>query len=82
MNQEPSVLAAFLPLILIGVFFAIPAAILAKEKGRNPVKWVILSLIPLVNGFCLMYLVGTPSSRIEEKVDLLLKRHGLSTEGQ
>eukprot|EP01034_Spumella_vulgaris_P035475 gene35475-43740_t len=32
---------------------AIPAHLLAKEKGRNVTKWTILALIPLVNFACI-----------------------------
>jgi hypothetical protein len=76
---EPSLLS-FLPLILIGVIFAVPAYMLAVEKGRNPWKWVILCLIPFVNIFCIWYFVGTPSTRLERKIDELLKAQGRSVE--
>jgi hypothetical protein len=34
-------------------------------------------LIPFVNFFCMWYFVGTPSSRLERKMDELLKAQGL-----
>lgn len=74
---EPS-LVSLLPLMLFGVIFAIPAYILAVEKGRKPWKWVLLCLIPFVNMFCMWYFVGTPSSRLEKKIDELLKAQGRS----
>lgn len=69
-------LLGFLPFLLVGAVFAIPSYLLAIEKGRNPWKWVILCLIPLVNIPCTGYFVGTPSSRLERKIDELLKVQG------
>lgn len=72
-ETAPDPLLSFLPLIIMSTLFAIPAYVLAKEKGRNPWKWVILSLIPIVNMACIWYFVGTPSTRLENKIDTLLK---------
>lgn len=82
MNEvvTPSPLLSLLPLVVMGVIFAIPAYMLAKEKGRNPWKWAILSLIPVVNWFCIWYFVGTPSTRLENKIDALLKLQGHSVD--
>jgi hypothetical protein len=66
-------LLSFLPLLLISVIFGIVAHMLAKEKGRNVVKWTILGFIPVVNIYCLFFFVGATNLRLEEKVDQLLR---------
>jgi hypothetical protein len=66
-------LISFLPLILISIIFGIVAHMLAKEKGRNVVKWTILGFIPIVNIYCLFFFVGAANLRLEEKIDQLLK---------
>jgi hypothetical protein len=71
-TSDPSLLFSLLPLLFIGVLMAVPAYMLAIEKGRNPWKWSILCLIPLVNVACMWYFVGTPGSRLERKIDDLL----------
>lgn len=76
----PSPLFSLIPLLFIGFVIAIPAYLLAKEKGRNPLKWVILGLIPVVNWICIWYFVGTPSTRLENKIDALLKAQGEKTD--
>lgn len=72
-SQVASSLSFLGPLFIVGVMFAIPAYMLAIEKGRNPWKWVILCFIPIVNVFCIWYFTGTPSTRMEKKIDELLK---------
>lgn len=79
MNETaPGPLLGLLPIILMSTIFAVPAYMLAKEKGRNPWKWVILSLIPIVNMVCIWYFIGTPSTRLENKIDAILKAQGQS----
>jgi len=74
MNQGTNPILSFLPLIVFSVMLAVPATLLAKEKGRDRWKWAVLSLIPGVNVVAMAYFVGTPSSRIEAKLDRLLAR--------
>jgi uncharacterized BrkB/YihY/UPF0761 family membrane protein len=45
---------------------------LAKEKGKDITLWTVLSLIPLINFFVLLYLVGTPNTALDKKVDRIL----------
>ena len=74
-SQQLSLLS-FAPAIVTGLLLAIPASLLAKEKGRSPWKWAILCLIPIVNFACFFYFVGTPSTRLEQKIDALFQRQG------
>jgi len=66
---------AFAPLILISALIAIPAHLLAKDKGRNVPLWTILGLIPLVNYACVFFFVGASNLRQEKKIDALLDQN-------
>jgi hypothetical protein len=72
--QPGNGLIAFLPLIIISIVMAIPANMLAKEKGRNVVKWTILAAIPIVNLFFLWFFIGAANLRLERKIDQLLQQ--------
>jgi hypothetical protein len=49
------VFAELVPLLLIGIPFAIGNGYLASRLGRNAFVWVVLSLVPLVNYFFFLY---------------------------
>ena len=58
---------------------------LAKEKGKNITLWTILGLVPDVNFYSLLYLLGAPSKVLEEKMDRILnllqnQQHNLKIE--
>lgn len=67
---------AFIPLLMLSVGFAVTGALLAKDKGRNVPLWTILACIPVVNLWCLPYLVGASNKRLEEKIDSLMSATG------
>jgi hypothetical protein len=69
-------LMSFVPLLLLSVVFGFVGHYLAKDKGRPVLRWTILCLIPFVNFYCLFYLVGCTSLRLEEKLDQVLKALG------
>ena len=55
-----------LPLIVMSIPIAISAYLLAKQKDRNVVAWVVLAFIPLVNIWCIAYFVGASNLRFEK----------------
>jgi hypothetical protein len=69
---------AFVPLLIISVLIAIPAHLLAKDKGRNVTLWTVLGLIPLVNYVCMFFFVGASNLRLEKKSTLCWTRIGTS----
>ena len=73
-GQQAGVLELLLPLIVMSVPIAIVAYLLAKEKGRNVVTWVVLGLIPFVNFWCILYFVGASNFRMEKKLDLIMSK--------
>jgi hypothetical protein len=69
-------LMSIIPLLLVSVLLGIVGHFLAKDKGRPVLRWTILCIIPGVNLYCLMFLIGSTSLRIERKLDELLKMQG------
>ena len=69
-----SSLFSLLPLLLMSVVIAISAHMLAREKGRNVLKWTILGAVPILNFICIWFFVGAANLRLERKVDELLSR--------
>lgn len=61
---------ALIPLLVVGVILAFVVHTLAKQKGLEPWKWTILALIPFVNGFVALYVVGAPNFNLEKKVHI------------
>ena len=75
MQNEPSIAHALLslaPLMFMSVFIAVGSHFLAKEKGRNVMKWTILGAIPIVNFACVWFFVGATNLRLERKLDQIL----------
>ena len=71
-NNEPSVLASLLPLIIMSLLMGVASFLLAKDKGRNALKWTILGSIPFFNFACIWYFIGATNLRVERKIDDLL----------
>jgi hypothetical protein len=71
-NQATAGYAAFIPLIIMMIPLIFICRQLAKDKGKNALKYTILASIPIVNYYALIYLVGAPNSMVEEKLDRLL----------
>jgi O-antigen/teichoic acid export membrane protein len=72
MKNEPSVFFSLLPLIFMSLFIAVGSYFLAKEKGRNTLKWTLLGAIPMVNFVCIWFFVGATNLRLERKLDQIL----------
>lgn len=72
-NTAPNTLVTFLPLIFMSLLMAIPANMLAKEKGRNVLLWTVLSLVPVVNFACIWFFIGATNLRLERKIDDLIE---------
>ena len=72
--NEPGLLELLLPLMVISIPSAIAAALLAKDKERNIVLWVVLALIPIFNFFAIVYIVGASNLRVERKLDEVLSK--------
>ena len=57
--QSASILASILPLVLIQIPFVIGNGFIASRLNRSVALWVILSIIPIVGYFFMLYLFYT-----------------------
>jgi hypothetical protein len=69
-------LMSFIPLLVVSVLLGVVGHFLAKDKERPVLRWTILCIIPFVNLYCLMFLIGSTSLRFERKLDEILKAQG------
>ncbi|MCP4748725.1 MAG: hypothetical protein GY874_21705 [Desulfobacteraceae bacterium] len=65
-------LFALSPLIVLSIPLIFICRRLAQNKGKDVTKYTLLSCIPLVNIYALLYLIGTPNKKSENKADQLL----------
>jgi len=65
-------ISRFVSFIVIYIPVVLICYMLAKEKGKDITLWTVLSLIPVINFFVLLYLVGTPNTALDKKVDRIL----------
>jgi len=72
-TPENNVFMSLIPLLLMGLAFGIVGHFLAKDKDRPVLRWTILCVIPFLNIFCLMYLIGSTNLRLEAKLNAILK---------
>lgn len=73
-NTTASTFVTFVPLILMSLLMAVPANLLAKEKGRNVTLWTVLALVPIVNFACFWFFIGASNLKLERKLDALLEQ--------
>lgn len=69
-TQLITMLVTFCLLMLPIVFLN---AAIAKRKGRSRVKYVLLSLIPLVGYFLLWNLISLPDKDMTDKISRILQ---------
>ncbi len=70
MTQE--FLSSLISLSITSLAFAVVAGFIAQDKGRRVTPWAIVCVIPLVNFFCILYLVASTNLRLERKLDAVL----------
>jgi len=74
--QEPNnfdIFMSFVPLIILTIPLFFICRSLAQEKGRNVNLWSILGIIPAVNYFAVIYLVGAKNNILENKLDKIIE---------
>lgn len=65
---------ALVPVVLMGIVFAIPAWWLAPKMGDRRWVWVVLMLIPVVNSFAIMFLPFRAAGAILDRLNALAKQ--------
>lgn len=73
-NVEVILLASLLPLLILTLPIAFVCRRLALEKHKNVPLWTVLGLVPYVNAFSLLYLIGAADERLEVYLSRLVER--------
>lgn len=66
--------ASLVSLVITSLAFGVLGHFLARDKGRHLWLWTIASLVPVINIFCVAFLIGASNLRLERKLDALLAR--------
>jgi len=69
-----SVFATFFPILLLMVPFIILNGIISKRKGKSQLKYILLSFIPSVGVFLIIYLVSFLDKDIQDKIDKIYEK--------
>jgi hypothetical protein len=69
-----SALATFLPMIFLMIPFAIINGIVSERKGKNKLKYILLSLIPPLGIYLLFYLATFLDKDIQDKIDKIYEK--------
>lgn len=72
MESTAAGFTGFIPLLIMTLPLIFICRSLAKEKGKNVAAYTILGIVPLVNYFILLYLVGATNKIMERKIDKVL----------
>lgn len=64
-------LVQILPIFVLTIPFLIFNGIIAKRKGRNPVEFVLLSLIPFVGMFIILWLASLSDIAVIKDIEAL-----------
>lgn len=70
--MQAAELFAFIPLILMSIPLTLICYSVAKEKGKNAPLWAVLGIIPVINFYSTLYLVGAVNRQLEEKISRVL----------
>jgi len=64
----------FLPLLLIMIPVIILNGIISKRKGKNHVKYILLSCIPPIGVYFTIYLVSFLDKDVQDKIDKIYEK--------
>jgi len=70
--EQRSILLPFLPFLVFIVPIVVFNLFLSKRKGKSPVLYGALSLIPLVGFYLAIYLASLTDKSIGEKIDKII----------
>jgi hypothetical protein len=69
-----SAFATFFPFFLLMVPFIILNGIISRRKGKNRLKYILLSFIPLIGVYLVIYLVSFLDKDIQDKIDKIYEK--------
>ena len=76
MNPTTSEQPDIIPVMMMTLFVFIPLLILvifiSKRKGKNPIKYALLSFIPFAVFYIILYLISLTDQVVNEKMDKII----------
>jgi lipopolysaccharide export LptBFGC system permease protein LptF len=69
-----SAFATFFPLILLILPFVILNGIISERKGKNKLKYILLSLIPPLGIYLAIYLVSFLDKDVQDKINKIYEK--------
>ena len=72
--NSSSSFASFLPFIMMSVPFMILNGIISKRKGKSRLKYILLSILPLLVLTLTIYLVSFLDKDIEDKINKVYEK--------
>ncbi|MDR2835325.1 MAG: hypothetical protein LBV69_03875 [Bacteroidales bacterium] len=65
---------SFLPFIILAIPFMIVNGFMAEKKGKNKMKFILLSIIPFVGLYLTIYLLSFLDKNIEDKINRIYEK--------
>jgi hypothetical protein len=69
-----SLFTSLFPMILTAIPFIILNGIIARRKGKNQIKYILLSFIPLFGFFLTIYLVSFLDKDVQDKINKIYEK--------
>ena len=76
-----SAVATFLPMILLAIPLIIINGIISIRKGKNQIKYILLSFIPFLGLYLTIYLVSFMDKDIQDKINKIYEKISPDTQG-
>jgi len=73
MNRHTPLLSIF-PMIFLAVPFIILNGIIAERKGKNKIKYILLSFIPFVGCLLTIYLISFLDKDVQDKIEKIYEK--------
>jgi len=73
-NSTASMVSTLVTFFLVSIPFLILNIVIARRKGKNPVKYGLLSLIPLVGFALAWYLISRTDKDLEDKINYIYEQ--------
>ena len=65
------IILQFIPLLILTIPFTAMIVYIAIRKGRHPVLWLAIGIIPLFNLICVMWLLAQVNTDLKIQIKLL-----------
>ena len=74
MEDQAEPLVTLLPIIIVSISVAFVSYVTAKRKGRNPVLFAVIALVPFIGGLVLLFLIGITDKEVYDRLGRIEER--------